>query len=129
MVLEWQIISATVILFNLAISIVLWRRNRQQATLLQRLQTESSELRTELAALCTGAVGLGSRISRIENRSRRLKSRQEQLEMRDIEQRPYDHAIRMVHSGAAIDEIMEVCNLGRNEADLILTMHSVDQAS
>ena len=129
MVLEWQIITATLILFNLGISVMLWRRNRQQATQLQLLQNESSECRTDLAALCTGAVGLGSRISRIENRSRRLKSRQEQLEMRDIEQRPYDHAIRMVHNGAAIDEIMQVCNLGRNEADLILTMHRVDQAS
>ncbi|HED16386.1 MAG TPA: DUF2802 domain-containing protein, partial [Gammaproteobacteria bacterium] len=39
------------------------------------------------------------------------------------------HAIRMVHNGDAIDEIMEVCNLCRNEADLILTMHRVDQAS
>jgi len=129
MVLEWQIISATLLLFNLGISVLLWRRNRQQATQLQLLQSESSEFRTDLAALCTGAVGLGSRISRTENRSRRLKSRQEQLEMRDIEQRPYDHAIRMVHNGAVIDEIMQVCNLSRNEADLILTMHRVDQAS
>ncbi len=129
MVLEWQVITATLILFNLAISIMLWHRNRQQATQLQLLKNESSEFHTDLAALCTGAVGLGSRVSRIENRSRRLKSRQEQLEMRDIEQRPYDRAIRMVHNGDAIDEIMEVCNLCRNEADLILTMHRVDQAS
>ena len=49
--------------------------------------------------------------------------------MRDIETRPYDHAIRMVHNGSAIDEIMQVCNLGRNEADLIMTMHRIDQAS
>ncbi|HED16108.1 MAG TPA: hypothetical protein ENI64_04735, partial [Gammaproteobacteria bacterium] len=89
MVLEWQVITATLILFNLAISIMLWHRNRQQATQLQLLKNESSEFHTDLAALCTGAVGLGSRVSRIENRSRRLKSRQEQLEMRDIEQRPY----------------------------------------
>lgn len=129
MVLEWQIITATLILFNLAISVVLWRRNRQQAMQIKFLQNESSEFRADLAALCTGAVGLGARISRIENRSRRLKSRQEQLEMRDIEKRPYDHAIRMVHNGAAIDEIMQVCNLGRNEADLIMTMHCIDQAS
>ncbi len=129
MVLEWQIITVTLILFNVGISVMLWRRNRQQATQLQRLNNESSEFRTDLAALCAGAVGLGSRISRTETRSRRLKSRQEQLEMRDIEQRPYDHAIRMVHNGAITDEIMQVCNLGRNEADLIITMHRVDQAS
>ena len=43
--------------------------------------------------------------------------------------RPYQQAIRMVHKGASVDEIMSICEMSRGEAELIVMMHRMDKAS
>lgn len=95
---------------------------------LQEQAKASHKIESELRAMTTAALGMDERISRLERRSRRIQERQEQLEVRDST-RPYDQAIRMVHKGSGIDEIMSLCDLSRGEAQLIQMMHSMDKAS
>jgi hypothetical protein len=105
------------------LAIVRWqRRVNQQEVICQ-------SLKDDIRALCAGAVGLDQRVSSIEQRSRRLKERQEQLELRDNGERSYAQAIRMVHRGADVEELVSVCGLSRGEAELISMMHRMDEAS
>lgn len=99
-----------------------WRRRAA------RYDAVLAELRQDVRGLCAGAVGLDERIAEVEQSGRRLKERQEQLELRDSGERLYAQAIRMVHKGCSIDELVEVCGLSRNEAALVRMMHSVDKA-
>ena len=128
MVLELHTLLAASLVFSLLLGLYLLRRDRQLARELDTLQENINELQRDMAALCTGAVGMGERLARVEQRSRRLKLRQEQLEMRDADKRPYEHAIRMVHKGAPVEEIMDVCHISRSEAELITMMHRLDEA-
>lgn len=100
------------------------RNKRQQ----QEQARNYSRIEHELRAMTAAAVGVDERISRLERRSRRIQERQEQLELHDSS-RPYDQAIRMVHKGSSIDEIISLCDLSRSEAELIQMMHSMDKAS
>ncbi len=101
---------------------------RQRAAMLQRDQ-ELATLKEEMRALCTGAVGLDQRMASVEQRARQLKERQEQIELREQGERLYPQAIRMVQQGAGVDELISVCGLSRNEAELIVMMHGVEAAS
>jgi len=111
-----------------ALALALVQVRRQGAVLSQRDQ-ELASLKEEMRALCAGALGLDQRMAAVEQRGRQLKERQEQIELREQGDRPYPQAIRMVQNGAGVDELVSVCGLSRNEADLIVMMHRVDAAS
>jgi hypothetical protein len=104
-------------------SVLMLRAVRRYRCRLDSQELQIDNLRNDVRALCTGAVGLGERVSRIDERSRRIHERQEQLQMRDPGERTYAQAIRMVQNGATIDEIIKVCEISRGEADLLMMMH------
>ncbi len=106
-----------------ALLMLRWRRR------LIDQHAEVTELKEELRALCAGAVGADERVGRVEQRTRRLKERQERLESRDNGERLYAQAIRMARNGAGVDELISVCGLSSSEADLIVMMHRLDEAS
>jgi type II secretory pathway component PulJ len=125
------IIAALAIVAAISVSaaaLVLVLVRRQRTSLVQR-DLELAGLKEEMRALCAGAVGLDQRMAAVEQRGRQLKERQEQIELREQGDRPYPQAIRMVQNGASVDELVSVCGLSRNEADLIVMMHRVDAAS
>jgi len=80
-------------------------------------------LKSDVQALFTGAVGEDKRIYELETKSRRMIERQEQFENSKHTERPYEQAIRMVQKGSNVDDLMNVCNLSRGEADLIIMLH------
>jgi hypothetical protein len=127
---SWIVMIATGVLLVAAIAMIVYLHkliSRHQSELVAQgkiIQTMENDLR----ALAAGAVGTDGRLSQLEKRSRSIKQRQEQLELRDGS-RPYDQAIRMVHRGSSIDEIVSLCDLSRGEAELIQMMHGVDKAS
>lgn len=111
-----------------ALSLMAWASARRWRARAATYESALNELRQDVRGLCAGAVGLDARVAQIEQSGRRLKERQEQLELRDNGERLYSQAIRMVHKGCTIEELVEVCGLSRNEAALIMMMHSVDKA-
>lgn len=113
---------------SLVVALLAWVAARRWRKRTAAYEAELLELRQDVRGLCAGAVGLDERIARIEQTGRRLKERQEQLELRDQGERLYSQAIRMVHKGCGVDELVSVCGLSPNEAELIIRMHSVDQA-
>ncbi len=98
------------------------RTLRRQALLLK-------SVKNDLRALCSSAVGVGERVGRLEGRLRQLSERQDQLDLREPSAQPYQQAIKLVHNGADVDEIVEACGLSRGEAELVMMMHRLDEAS
>lgn len=86
-------------------------------------QELTNKLKSDIAALFTGAVGEDAKIQKLESRTRRIIERQEQLENTKHSERPYEQAIRMVQQGSSCEDVMNVCNLSKGEADLIIMVH------
>lgn len=124
----WILACTVLATVSLAVALLAWASARRWRILAARYETGLVELRQDVRGLCAGAVGVDERIARIEQTGRRLKERQEQLELRDSGERLYSQAIRMVHKGSSPDELVSVCGLSPNEAELIMMMHSVDKA-
>lgn len=103
----------------------------------QRAREQSSKLETvqsDMRALCNAAVQVGERVNRLEQTAKQLQQRQQELGVRqdkmvlaEPEERTYEQAIRMAQKGAALEEIMEICDLSRGEAELITMMHRLDR--
>lgn len=92
----------------------------------QRLQVDT--IKNDVKALFSSGVGSDLRLQKLETRSRRITERQEQLENTAQTERPYEQAIRMVHQGSKVEDIVAVCHLSKGEADLIIMMHRADRA-
>ena len=117
-------VLAGTVLTGLAVLLV-WRARRQQRVLQQRSDT----LRRDLSALTAAAVSVGQRVLELERRQRRLAERQDQLDVFESANQPYEQAIRMVHKGAGIEELVEICGLSRGEAELIAMLHCLDRSA
>lgn len=110
------------------------------ATLRQRryLAEQSGRLdslQSDLRALCNAAVQVGERVNRLEQAARQLEQRQQELGVRqdnmvltEPEERAYEQAIRLAQKGTPLEEIMDICDLSRGEAELITMMHRLDRA-
>lgn len=97
------------------------RQNKQQ-------QQTLAAVKNDLRALTTAAVSVGERLLEVERRQRRLAERQEQVDIYDSANQPYEHAIRMVEKGASVEQLVDVCGLSTNEAELLHMMHRFDKA-
>lgn len=86
-------------------------------------------LQNDIRALTAGAVGVGKKLFSLERDSRRIQERQNQAEVYKDDGRPYDQAIRMARNGTSVDELMSICELSRNEAELLIMMHRLGKAS
>ena len=86
-------------------------------------------IQNDVRALTTAAVSMGERVLEIERRQRRLAERQDTVDIYESANQPYEHAIRMAQNGTTIDELVNMCGLSRNEAELIHMMHRFDKAS
>ncbi len=126
--LESATIGLAVVVIGLLIvtAIVLRRRRLKRAA---ASTTELQALRTDLGAMCASIAGFSERLIRIEQQLRNVGDRQDQLELRPGGERSYVHAIRMVQKGAGMEELVASCGINRGEAELLLRVHGVAQAS
>lgn len=107
--------------FGLALWAALEVRRLQRRQMIQ--ETALLSLKGALAAVCSDEVAADQRQAELERRLRQLADQQEQLLLRDPEQGPYQHALRLAQQGARREEIMSACGLSRGEADLLLALH------
>ncbi len=124
-------IDLSLVAIGLAILAVFWmlaamRARRQVEKQAKQLDTVKNDLR----ALCNAAVHVGERVIRLERGQGQLQQRQQELGVRqdqmayvEPEERVFDHAIKLAQKGSSIEEIMDVCDLSRGEAELVAMMH------
>ena len=134
---QWLLAAVAVVL---VISLFSFKRQRKQ----QEQQSLSMQaLQRDLRALANAAVGVGGRVLEIERQQRKrpvVVTTQEQepvqtqavnapIEFYKSSSQPYEQAIRMVQTGASVDDIVNVCGLSKSEAELVSMMHRLDKAS
>ncbi len=122
-----EIITLSIALSSMTILLVIvFLGNRQNRRLVQAQAAQIHSLEGNINAVCAGFSGLSSAVGRVEHQLRRLAERQEQLEMRDPSTHSHEHAIKLARSGASIEELVEICGLVRDEADLLIRLHGCD---
>lgn len=125
---EFAAAAVAVVVTGVVIIAVIALRRRQ----LKHAAASAAELqalRADLGAMCASIAGFGERLVRIEQQLRSVGDRQDQLELRPGGERSYAHAIRMVQKGAGVDELVASCGINRGEAELLLRVHGMAQAS
>lgn len=133
--LEQSITIATLLLL-VAVIVALLIISMRSKSQLQQLQQIQTTLQTDLRALCNAAVQMGERVNRNENELKALQQRQQELGVRqdnlvqnESQEVSFDQAIKLARKGSSVEELMEICNLSRGEAELIAMMHRLDPAS
>jgi hypothetical protein len=127
---DWLLIGICgVLLLNLLVITRHSRRLRQMQQQQQHNDEAVAQMRRDLGALCSGAVGVGKRLVFIENKIRHQEERQDQLELRSTSDSAYQQAVRMVQQGAGLDEVLKSCAISRGEAELIVMLHRYDRAN
>lgn len=118
------IIVSTMLLFTIAAVIILYSYFQK---LFANHDAQLRMIQDDLAAICNGAVGVGGHLARLEEQTRSLLQRQEQLEMQEAPEQSYRQAIRMVRSGADINQLISDCGLAQGEAELAMLAGNLDR--
>ncbi len=108
-----------------ALGVALWALRRIQQ-LQQRLVSQETtlwSLRGALSAVCSSEMIADQRHSDLERQLRQLAEQHEQVLLRDPEQAPYRHAMRLAGQGASREELIQSCGLTPGEADLFLSLN------
>ncbi len=106
---------------------MLFRRIRTQDGELVKAQRKIEDLTANLNAICSGAVGVDRRVSKLERQGRDITSRQESMEAQTTDDRPYGEAINLVHKGADASRLVDELGLTQSEAELVAMLHGMDK--
>jgi hypothetical protein len=89
------------------------------------LQADVLTMKGAVSALCQEEIDADRKHAEIEQRLRGIRTRQDELELRDQGDKSYAQAIKLIHRGANVEDIIAACGLNRGEAELIASLHSV----
>jgi len=114
------------------ISLALWMNTRQRLEnfsqdIVQR-QTSSTVI-NQLSALNAGSIGLGERFVKMQKDIQALTARIDDLQLQVQTQTPYAQAIQLIQRGHSSQDLVELCNISFNEAQLLVKLHQQDQAA
>jgi len=130
---QFLLMSSTVLFVALWVS----HRSHRQMNV---LKNELKQARNDLKALTTTSLGIGGRLLEIERRQRRIVEKQNKepelkatpqpvVDLYESANQPYDHAIHLAKHGKEIEEIVSICGISQNEAELIKMMNRLELAS
>jgi hypothetical protein len=126
MEISMSIIFTLIALIVLALVMALMslgqRLSRAEKTIVD-LRADLLTMNGAISALCEEEIDAGRRREDIEHRLQNIRTRQDELELREKGDRSYTQAIKLIHRGASIDDIMSTCSLNRGEAELIFSLH------
>ena len=113
------------------ISFALWVNTRQQFNnLKQQLQQQNSSLLgNQLSALNAGSIGLGKRCVAMQKEIKALTARIDDLQLQVQTQTPYAQAIQLIQHGHTAKDLVDLCNISFNEAQLLMKLHQQDKAA
>ena len=60
---------------------------------------------------------------------KKLRAKRSQLDPNGSDAKPYSEAIKMVKKGATVNDLISLCGLSENEAELIFTIHGMSRAN
>jgi hypothetical protein len=118
------------ILFVASMSMLIWTRKHIQA-IEHQIQTQriSAHVEDEITALNLASIGLGSRFLKLEKELQTLSAHVDEVHSQMQSNTPYAQAINLAQQGASAEDIIELCHISCNEAELLIMMHKKDQAA
>jgi hypothetical protein len=129
--LVWVAITLALLV---ALFLVLLASRLQQKIQLQAQQIQT--LQRDLRSLCSAAVNVGERLGRIERASSQLskeqkilsqKQTQSTVKVASADDSSFDQALKLAQKGATVQEMVDICNVTRGEADIIIMMHRLER--
>lgn len=134
-----ELIPSLVLLSSAVLFISLWVSHRSHRQV-NGLKKDLKQARNDLKALTTTSLGIGGRLLEIERRQKRIIEKQKNspqpvlssqpvVDIYESANQPYDHAIHLAQQGKEVEEIVSICGISENEAELIKMMHRLEQAS
>jgi hypothetical protein len=112
-----------------SLSLALWTRNRFLMLEQQLQERFPRQFNDELTALNAGTIGLGGRFLKVEKDVQSLMNQLDELRARMQQNSPYAQAILMAQKGSPAREIVDICGISDNEAQLIVVMHGPRKAA
>jgi len=110
----------------LLLALIQWQLYKQNKAKIEQANQDIDKLKNTLNALISSAVGVDRRMDAVERGKIELQQRQESIEQHSRSDRPYAEAIHKAQQGATADQLMDEFNMSRNEADLIVMLHSAN---
>ncbi|MDH3354405.1 MAG: DUF2802 domain-containing protein [Chromatiales bacterium] len=126
------VVIAVVLLVALFFGLLANRLQQKIARQNDQIQT----LQRDLRSLCSAAVHVGERLGRIERTSSQLsreqkilsqKQSQTTIKVASADESAFDQALKLAQKGATAEEMADICNVTRGEADLIAMMHRLEK--
>ena len=113
------------------ISFALWVNTKQQLNSLKQQfqQPNNSLFNNQLSALNAGAIGLGKRYVAMQKEIKALTARIDDLQLQVQTQTPYAQAIQLIQHGHTEKDLVDLCNISFNEAQLLMKLHQQDKAA
>jgi len=135
----FEFVPALILMSATVLFIALWVSHRSHHQV-KGLKNELKQARNDLKALTTTSLGIGGRLLEIERRQRRIIEKQKNeahsqttpqavVDLYESANQPYDHAIHLAQHGKEVEEIVSICGISQNEAELIIMMNRLEQAS
>ena len=110
-----------------------WQQQQNIEQLRQQLESQAQHLKRsqqDVEELRSTVIGVGQRVLSLEShlgqgmqQVAELAEQQKSLHLFDPESKIYSRAMKMVHMGASLDEIMQECELPQAEAELLFNLH------
>jgi cell division protein FtsL len=114
-----------------------WQQQQNLEQLRQQISQQSEQLKRayqDVEELRSTVIGVGQRVLSLEShlgqgmqQVAELAEQQKSLHLFDPESKIYSRAMKMVHLGASLEEIMLECELPQAEAELLFNLHKQSQ--
>ncbi|MDH5570516.1 MAG: DUF2802 domain-containing protein [Gammaproteobacteria bacterium] len=124
------VLLISAILFVAALSLWVWTSKRLQAFQQYIEQQQAPEhVMDNITAINAGSIGMGGRFLKLEKNQQHMANKIEELQSQLRSNSPYEQAIKLVQKGSAAEEVMELCGISLNEAQLLIMMHGSNRAA
>jgi len=94
------------------------KKVEHKSALIKSLQKEISQVSESTAVN-------QNKVQTLYNQMRQIEGRIDQLSLKEPSQQMYRHAVKLVKSGACINDVVESCGLSRGEAELIMLLNKM----
>ena len=129
----WPFVALLALILGVAATVAMMLNARRLQQLMMEQRTSVEIVQKDLRALCNAAVQVGGRVNRLEQEIKVLQQRQQELGVRqdklvhpEPEARSFEQAIKLAQKGASVEELMDIYDLSRGEAELMSMMHRLN---
>jgi FtsZ-interacting cell division protein ZipA len=126
MMIDFELLVILVVIMVVVIAAIFWllNENRKLKSHYRQLLKISQRTSRDVAGLCSAAVIVDNQISINGEQLQHLLVKITEYEQPDEPDQPYHSVIQKVIAGADAQQLMQECGISRDEALLLIRLHS-----